>query len=141
MHELDSVKQDRNRANGQLGELKTHLEDLRAKLENTIKQRDSARTEVDSLTSQLHQIENLKGQITTFREEMAVLISTLRQAEEDKKGLNAEVARLEGLLAEQEALKAQMQEVRANLETQAQALRLSTLFSVIGLPEWPLLVI
>ena len=115
MHELDSVKQDRNRANGQLGELKTHLEDLRAKLENTIKQRDSARTEVDSLTSQLHQIENLKGQITTFREEMAVLISTLRQAEEDKKGLNAEVARLEGLLAEQEALKAQMQEVRANL--------------------------
>ena len=78
---------------------------------------------MDSLTSQLHQIENLKGQITTFREEMAVLNSTLRQAEEDKKGLNAEVARLEGLLAEQEALKAQMQEVRANLETQAQALK------------------
>ena len=123
LNELESVKHERDRAKGQLGELKTHLEDLRSKQESTIKQRDDARTEVDSLAVQLRQIENLKGKIATLRDEMAVLTSTLNQAELDNKGLNAEIARMEGLLAVQEALKAQIQEVRETFATQTQALK------------------
>ena len=122
-HELGIVKQDRERANGQLNEMKTHLEDLRAKLESTIRQRDEVQDRADSLTVQLRQIEILKGNISACKDEMASLSAAIKQAEVDKKILYAENARLEGLLAEQESLRAQLKELRENLESRERALK------------------